>query len=297
MNVALRDDAIRLHDGRVLAYAEWGDPDGATVLFFHGTPHSRLWCPDEGVSASSGVRLVTVDRPGVGRSDVRPRRTFGDWPNDVVELADALGAERFGVVGWSAGGPYAAACAALIPARLTGVGIACSRHLSQFNMAENPSAYGELEADHRRLFDLAREDADAAARAAAAADGEWVRRLRERPEALLDDYQPPDGDRWFFEDPGRQFSFLQAVRESVRQGPQAFAWEEIDVYLPWGFRLGDIATQIHVWHGEQDTIVERRHIDFIVKTLPNARLTVWDDSGHQGVSRHWGQVLEAIAVR
>jgi pimeloyl-ACP methyl ester carboxylesterase len=110
------------------------------------------------------VRLVTVDRPGIGGSDVLPRRTFSDWPRDVVELADALGVDEFGVVGWSAGGPYAAACAALTFARHTGVAIGASRHLSQFNVAENPSAYAELNDDDRQLFDLAQRDPDAGCR-------------------------------------------------------------------------------------------------------------------------------------
>lgn len=130
----------------MFAYAEWGEPQGGCVFLFHGTPHSRLWCPDEAVTASSNVRLVTVDRPGIVASDVLPRRTFGAWPSDVVELADALRVENFGVVGWSRGGPYAAVCAARIPARLTGVGIVCSHQLSKFNIAENPSAGEELEA-------------------------------------------------------------------------------------------------------------------------------------------------------
>jgi pimeloyl-ACP methyl ester carboxylesterase len=177
----LRDDAIRLSDGRMLAYVEWGEPEGDTVFLFHGTPHSRLWCPDEAITTSSNVHLVTVDRPGIGGSDILPRRTFADWPNDVVELADALRVERFGVVGLSAGGAYAAACAALIPARLTGVGIVSSRHLSQFNFAENPAAYKELKADDRRMFELAQRDPDAAARAAVEEDREWVQELRKRP--------------------------------------------------------------------------------------------------------------------
>jgi pimeloyl-ACP methyl ester carboxylesterase len=291
----LRDEAIHLRDGRRLAFTEWGEPEGATVFFFHGTPHSRLWCPDETITAASDVHLVTVDRPGIGGSDVLPRRTFAAWPSDVVELADALRIDEFSVVGWSAGGPYAAACAALIPVRLTGVGIACSRHLSQFNVAENPAAYEELEAEERHLLELAQQDPDAAARAAAEQAREWVRELRKRPDMLLDDYETPDGDRWFFEDEERRQAFLEAVRESVRQGPEAFAWESIDVWLPWGFRAADIATEVHVWHGEQDVIVERRHIDFIVATLLSARLTVWQDSGHLGVVRHWAEILEAVA--
>ena len=293
----LTDDAIRLSDGRRLAYAEWGKPQGSCVFMFHGTPHSRVWCPDETVTASSNVRLVTVDRPGIGGSDVLPRRTFGAWPSDVVELADALRVEKFGVLGWSAGGPYAAVCAARIPARLTGVGIACSRHLSQFNIAENPSAGEELEADDREMFELAQRDPNAAARAAADQHREWVQELRSRPEVVLEGYETPAGDRWFFEDEERRRAFLDAVRESVRQGPEAFAWEAIDVWLPWGFRVADIATEVHLWHGAQDPIVERRHVDFIVQTLPNARLTVWNDSGHQGVARHCGEILEAVTAR
>jgi pimeloyl-ACP methyl ester carboxylesterase len=291
------DDAIGLSDGRMLAYAEWGDPQGRCVFLFHGTPHSRLFCPDEAVTASSNVRLITVDRPGIGASDVLPRRTLGAWPSDVTELADALGVEKFGVVGWSAGGVYAAACAARIPARLTGVGIACTRHLSQFNLAENPSAGEELEADDREMLELAKRDPDAAARAAAEQVREWVQELRSKPEVIIEGYATPDGDRWFFEDDQRRPSFLAAIRESVRQGPEAFAWEMIDLWLPWGFRVGDITTEVHLWHGAQDPIVERRHIDLAAELLPNARLTVWDDSGHFGPARHWGEILEAVTAR
>jgi pimeloyl-ACP methyl ester carboxylesterase len=118
-----RDGLLRLRDGRALAYREWGDPVGAPVVFAHGTPASRVWCPDphQDATQASAVRLITVDRPGIGGSDVQLGLTVGGWASDVAELADGLGLERFGVVGLSAGGPWAAACAALIPERLTGV--------------------------------------------------------------------------------------------------------------------------------------------------------------------------------
>lgn len=290
----LKDDAIRLRDGRRLAYAEWGEPHGEAVFYFHGSPVSRLDCPDEAATASSGVRLLTVDRPGIGGSDVLPRRTFADWPNDVSELADGLGVDEFAVIGWSGGRPYAATCAARIPGRLTGVGIGACRALAQFNFAENPLAYAELSADDRKLFELARQDPDAAARAAADDDREWVRALWERPETFFDSRPLPAADRQEFKEPRRR-AFLEAMRESVRQGPEAFAWEAIDVFLPWGFRLADIAIEVHVFYGEQDTWVERRHIDFVVETVPNARLTVWPDLGH-GPSRRWGEILKTVTA-
>jgi pimeloyl-ACP methyl ester carboxylesterase len=146
------------------------------------------------------------------------------------------------------------------------------------------------------MLELAKRDPSLAVQAAAAQDVDLIRTLTERPEALLDDYEPPSGDRWFFEDPSRRRVFLDAVREGVRQGAEACAWEAIDVWLPWGFRLAEITSEIHVWHGAEDTIVDRVHVDFLVDALPNARLTVWQDSGHQGIARHWGEVLEAVAV-
>ena len=106
------DDGIALQDGRWLAYAEFGDPAGRPVLFFHATPGYRLnpWLTDAELR-SAGVRLIAADRPGVGRSTPQPRRVLLDWPDDVRQLADALGLERFAVVGFSNGGPHAAACA------------------------------------------------------------------------------------------------------------------------------------------------------------------------------------------
>jgi hypothetical protein len=89
-----------------------------------------------------------------------------------------------------------------------------------------------------------------------------VRALSDNPEAWLDGVELPQPDRVELEDPERRRAFLEAVREGVRQGPQAFAWEQIDVFLPWGFRLADIAIEVRVFHGEQDTWVERRHIDW-----------------------------------
>ena len=284
---------VRLSDGRRLAYAEWGEPEGRCVFLLHGTSHSRLFCPDEAVTVSSGVRLVTVDRPGVGGSDVLPRRTFGDWPADLLQLADALGADTFGVVGWSAGGVYAAACAALIPARLTGIGIACTRHLSDSNIAENPSAFEELDGADQEMFKPAQRDPDAAASATVDQEREWVEAIWKKPESALDRYATPAGDRWFFEDEELRRPFFEATRESVRQGPEAYVWELIDAWLPWAFALRRSRPKSS-WRGAQDPIVDRRHIDFTVQLLPNARLTVWDDAGHFGPPRHWGEILEAV---
>jgi pimeloyl-ACP methyl ester carboxylesterase len=115
---------IRLRDGRSLGYAEYGDPAGKPVIFFQGTPSSRLFHhPDESIAVSLGAHIITMDRPGFGLSDFQLGRTLLDWPDDVVELAKALKIDRFAVAGISGGGPYVAACALKIPQRLTAAAI------------------------------------------------------------------------------------------------------------------------------------------------------------------------------
>src|SRR6266545_6469994 len=118
------DDGIALPDGRRLAYAEFGDPQGRPVLFFHATPGYRrnIWATDAQLR-SAGVRLIAPDRPGVGRSTPQPRRRLLDWPDDVRQLADALVLERFAVVGFSNGGPHAAACTYKLGPRISGTAL------------------------------------------------------------------------------------------------------------------------------------------------------------------------------
>src|SRR5262249_37083055 len=113
----LADEVVRLSDGRHLSYTEWGDPGGPPVLFFHGTPGSRLWCPNEAHVQSAGVRLVCCDRPGYGGSDPVLGRAVADRARDVAEFCDRLGIESFGVIGASGGVPYALAVGALMPDR------------------------------------------------------------------------------------------------------------------------------------------------------------------------------------
>lgn len=290
----LRDSTITLADGRRLAYADWGDPNGKPIFLFHGTPHSRLFCPDEPASVEAGVRVITVDRPGVGRSDVLEARGYGDWPADVIALADALDIDHFAVVGWSAGGPYAAACAALIPARLTGASVVSTRHLSQYNVAERPGAYEELDSEDRTEYDLAHKDPAAAAENFARGYADWVANLQKNPESFIDMSQIPEGDRWFFADKTRARTFFDALSESVRQGTEGFRWEMIAGSLPWGFRLDGIPMRVHIWHGEQDPRVPRQHIDFTVNRIPDSVVTIWADAGHWGCVKHWNQILRAM---
>lgn len=110
---------VRLRDGRVVAYAHYGAPDGAVVVNAHGGLACRLdIAAADGPARAAGVRVISPDRPGIGGSDPNPGRTILDWAADLGELMDHLEAETFSVMGWSMGGQYAAAAAVAMPTRV-----------------------------------------------------------------------------------------------------------------------------------------------------------------------------------
>ena len=115
---------ITLPDGRLLCFAEYGDPAGFPVVVGHGNPGSRLGCrPLIGRSYAFGVRVIAPDRPGVGGSDPLNGRSLLDWASDVRVLADTLDIDRFSTIGISGGAPFALACAWCLPDRVSAVGV------------------------------------------------------------------------------------------------------------------------------------------------------------------------------
>lgn len=282
------DRSIELADGRALAFAEWGDLDGPTVVFFHGTPHSRLWCPDIAATEAAGVHLVTIDRPGYGRSDQPAAElTMRDWTADVVQLADALRVDRFGVVGWSGGALYAAACAAVIPDRVTGGGEIGG---AGWPVDDQPGVLDGLDEADRRVHELARTDRRAAMQLAAELAVDWIAALQDRPDSIMDDTDPPQ-DLGHFDDPGWAANFYQAVREAVRPGSNCYAWDAVAGLSPWGFSLEDVSTTFHLWHGVHDPHEQMASVEYWASRMPGGRVTAWEDSGHFAVVDHWGEIL------
>jgi pimeloyl-ACP methyl ester carboxylesterase len=110
------EGTVRVGRRRVLGYAEFGDPGGRLVVWNHGTPGARRQIPIVGRRAAErlGIRLVCIERPGVGDSTDHRYRNVHEWADDVATLVDELGHDDFAVVGLSGGGPYALACAAAL---------------------------------------------------------------------------------------------------------------------------------------------------------------------------------------
>lgn len=280
---------FRLRDGRTLGYAEYGDPVGKPVFLFHGFPGSRLeaaWGHD--AAANRGARLIGIDRPGYGLSEYNPGRTFLDWPGDVVELAAALGLERFAVAGISGGGPYAAACAYAIPRRLTRACI-----VSGLGPLDAPGATDGMCGQSRILYALGRYASwlgGLAIRAMERAARNPSVRFVDRMAASM-----PEPDRAILREPGVGAILLADVREAFLQGARG-GIHELRMYTrPWRFRLEDIAMPVHLWQGSVDRRVPPSMGRYQASAIPDCHATFLEGEGHFLGIAHIGEIL-AVAV-
>jgi pimeloyl-ACP methyl ester carboxylesterase len=281
--------SIGLKDGRQLAYSEFGDPQGKPILFFHGWPGARLQGAITDHSANAlGLRTISPDRPGFGLSDFQPGRTILDWTEDVLELADHLGLDDFGVLGLSGGAPYALACASKIPQRLSAVGI-----ISGIGPSDAPNAAEGVSLSLRRTIKMC------AFAPCLVRFSLWrMARVRQRdPERafvnLLDSL--PEPDRNALSKPTVKPKAITASGDTFRNGTRGH-YHEIRLFArPWGFQLSEIQMPIQLWHGEEDKVILLIAAQRQARAIPNCQAHFIPGEGHYSlyINRH-EEILKGI---
>ncbi|MGX2998064.1 alpha/beta fold hydrolase [Streptomyces sp. JNUCC 64] len=275
-------------DGRRIAVAEWGDPDGTPVLLLHGTPGCRPGVVPRAVAAARpDVRFLAYDRPGYGGSDRAPGRRVVDAARDAAAVADALGVERFAVLGRSGGAPHALACAALLPGRVRRVaamvslaprdaaGLDWTAGMTEFNVREyeraltGPERSAEVVAERREHI------------------------LRD-PEQLLKDIEGglTASDRRIIADPGVREMLLLNYREALRESADGWLDDMVASVRPWGFDPEAVTRPVLLWHGAEDTFSPVDHFHWLARRLPRVRPVLAPGAGHFGAIAALPEVLD-----
>jgi pimeloyl-ACP methyl ester carboxylesterase len=284
---------LHLPDGRRLGYAERGPSDGKPLFYFHGSPSSRIEAAlfvSEGLLQMLNVRLIAVDRPGMGLSDFQPGRQIKDWPGDVVALADHLGIGQFALLAYSLGGPYGLVCAFAIPERLTQTGIASGAALFT-----EPALTDTVNAGTRRFLNMPREKPLAARLFLAVMLGVMPRIAPHRfvagASAVL-----PDPDREIvLSDSTFQEQFIQMVREATRKGTRGAFHESLLAVTAWNFRLQEVQAPILLWHGEADQNIPVAMARFAAAELPNCEAKFFPNEGHLSLFKNRAEeILRAL---
>jgi len=266
---------LQLPDGRHLAYAEYGDPRGLPVVYCHGFPGSRLEARLFAASARQGnLRVISADRNGLGESDHRPDRTILDWPDDVTALADALGMDRFHLIGISGGGPYALACAHRIPDRLKGLALVCP-----LGPLDQPALLGAMRWHAFLSFTTMRE---APFLSRSFFQGTFIPMARYQPQLLFRMMLGilPAPDYRVLNRPEIAEVIIASLAQSVRGGAEGILHEMALYAAPWGFAPEEIQLPIQLWHGSADDIVPQSHGRWLAQHLPNCTARYIEGEGH-----------------
>jgi len=278
---------IKLQDGRILGYAEYGPPQGTPVFYFHGFPSSRLdWLltNDDNVLSELNVRVIAADRPGFDLSDFKRGRKMVDWCEDVIELANRLQIDGFTALGISGGGPYAAACAFGIRERLVKTGIVCGMGPSDAPGMKDGISWtflGTLSILRRVILMITSMG------------------LRRDPDQFLTRSRATmsEPDRQLLDQPELAASFIDGMREAFRNSINGANHEAALYVRPWGFRLQDISAEVHLWHGEQDLNVPVSVGRYVADAIPNCNATYHNMEGHLTLSHnHVREILGELVA-
>lgn len=259
---------IELQDGRALEYAEYGDPEGDDLLFFHGFIGSyHQASPAHEAAKEHGFRLIAPNRAGVGHSSLNETQTIVERMDDVRELLEKLGIDDFGVVGVSGGSPYALAAAHVFQTRVKTIAA-----ISGMGTIADPELLAQMEPSRRRILKLGKFPLLAQLYLA------WrMRGYKKNPQAFLDVliHRWPQADQKLFEQPELRTMFLGDLENTLGfgTGTRGLA-RELQRYFHWGFDPREIQQKVHLWHGTDDRVVPSVMSEFMAKRLPHSEVSL-----------------------
>lgn len=279
-----------LPDGRILSYAEYGDPAGYPLIWCHGNPGSRREADllEPTLLQRAGVRAIVPERPGIGLSSWRNNRKLLEWPTDLAALTAFLQLERFALLGLSAGAPYALASVRAMPRRITRTAIISGiGPIDALDAAARKQLGRNYFLIARRSYWLVR----------------WIiwmmaQKLRQ-PDQLMTQVMAdlPVADQDVLSEPRTRQSFLNLLHESLRQGTRGLAWDAALIARPWGLPLHDIRSHVDIWHGDADRNAPLVMGGTMAEQLPNSHLHILPGEGHFSVVlRHLNTILPTLIV-
>jgi pimeloyl-ACP methyl ester carboxylesterase len=286
-----RREIVTAADGRRLDVRIFGPEGGAVIVGHAGTPDDASLRPDTlAAGAKRGVRHVSYARPGYPESDRQEGRSVADCATDVEAIADALGIERFHVVGWSGGGPHALACAALLPDRAISAATVAGAAPHDAEGLDWSAGMGDENIEEMGIA----EQGEEALRPYLERQADEIR--AGTPDDLLtilgDLVSEPDRVALTGEYAERSHASLN---RALSNGVTGWLDDDLALSRPWGFSLESVRVPVSIWQGREDRFVPITHGEWLAAHVPGARSHLLENEGHISLSRHrYGDVLDEL---
>ena len=261
-NVAVGSD-------RRIGFAEFGDPQGRAIFWLHGTPGARRQIPVEArlYAEHNRVRLIGVDRPGIGSSTPHEYASVIDFADDLRTIADTLGIDKMEIIGLSGGGPYTLGCAAAMPERVVAVGVLGGVAPTRGSDGIGGGLMGNVGLPVAPVL----EKAGTPLSIVATGIIRLIKPIAE-PAVYLYASVSPEGDRRLLVRPEFKAMFLDDLLNGSRKQLSAPFADVVVFARDWGFRLDEVKVPVRWWHGDCDHIVPYSHGQHVVAMLPDAEL-------------------------
>ena len=285
------DLTINLPDGRLLGVWAGGDPGGVPVIYFHGTPSSRLLAGSgDDAAVRQGVRLIAANRPGYGSAPDAPS-SLSSVAEDTLALADVLGLDRFAVLGVSGGGPYALACGAFAPERVAAVGVAAG--VGPWRLIDPPGTNPE----DRAALELADAGDVAAALTAfrTSAAEIFASMIELDDEEMMDEFtrHVPEQERAIFT-PQMRTLWAADLREALTSY-DGYARDNLVWGGDWDLDLAAVSSPTWLWYGDEDRLVPADHGRWLHERIAHSTLVIRTGCGHgRAVWPFWDDMLTTL---
>jgi len=278
----MKDLTFTLADERTLGYALFGPENGHPVLYFHGTPSSRLepqlidvWGGNlQQMLQQYNIRLIAVDRPGLGLSTFHKERTYTSFANDALALLQHLGIQRCSLFCWSGGGPYALTMAYLFPEVILKVGVMAGISAS-FGNAEVYAQMGwnKVYFNTARYTPLLLQGTLEAVK--------HTNPSAPPPQSL---YDLSNVDYALIQSPEHLRGLLQyTIKEALHNGNSGAVYEAQYYFEPHPYQLPEIKVPVHFWWGTEDNIVTYIHAKLMERQLQNVTPHYKPGEGHLSI--------------
>jgi pimeloyl-ACP methyl ester carboxylesterase len=284
------EGTVTVGSGRRYGFAEFGPAHGRPVVWMHGTPGARRQIPEGArlAAAELGLRIVGIDRPGVGASSAYLHSRLLDVAAEIGEVTTQLGLDRFAMIGLSGGGPYVLACAYLFPDRVAVGGILGGMAPAEGDDRAEGGVITQL-SGLAPLVTRLRVPLSVTLTALL-----WSLRPFASPVFELYARLSPEGDRKVFARPEIKAMFIDDLLRGSRTGLAALFYDFVLISRPWGFSPRDIKVPVRWWHGDADNLVPLAHGQHMVSLIPDAELYVRPGESHLGGLGAAEEVLDTL---
>ena len=285
---------VTLRDGRTMHIYDDGDPDGLVVVEHHGTPGCGLaYPPDVELARERGLRVIGYDRAGYGGSTPKPGRDVADIADDIEDVMNELGVERFASLGASGGGPHTLALGALLADRCVATASIASPTPWEAEGIDQTAGMGEQNVEEfnaavagQAVLEPLLEREGASLRAASAEE------LRDVLSTLL---PPVDREVWT----GDRAAHAKAnIDRALEPGIAGWRDDDLAFVKPWGFDLDDVRVPVLLWQGGQDLMVPVAHGRWLAGRVPGVEAHISDPDGHLSIAvGRLGEIYDWLRAR